>query len=173
MKRFIPLVFFNIVVSTCAYAGSSSLTIYAGSRLAHPSYSSDESNAGFAVIRDTVPLVLQQGYNDILAPTVSPMLDPASVILRDPTGKSDFRILLQKFRADALTEQAMLARFEGQTIPFRIHEEEKVREVMCKIVRAGYWKRSSGSVEQTSEPIIEIDGRYRFSLPGTPVFPKL
>lgn len=87
--------------------------------------------------------MLQQGDNDIVAPPVSPLLDPASVILRDSTGKSDFRIFLQKFRADALTQQVMLAQFEGQTIPFRIQEEQKTREVMGKIIRAGYWKRSS------------------------------
>jgi hypothetical protein len=172
MKRFVFAAFVASAVCT-AQAAPPSLTVYAATRSSSPSSSYDESHSGFAVVRDTVPLVLQQGDNDILAPSISPMLDPASVILRDPTGKSDFRILLQKFRADALTEQTMLERFEGQTIPFRIHEEEKVREVMGKIVRAGYWKRSGGSVEQASEPIIEIDGRYRFTLPGTPVFPKL
>jgi hypothetical protein len=175
MKRLIPLVFFNIVVCALsnAYASSPSLTIYAGSRLAHPSYSSEESKAGFAVIRDTVPLTLQQGDNDILAPPISPMLDPVSVILRDPTGKSDFRILFQKFKANALTEQAMLERFEGQTIPFQVREGDKVREVMGKIIRAGYWNRSNSSVDQTTAPIIEIDGRYVFAVPGTAVFPKL
>ncbi len=172
MNRFLPL-FLLVFASSSVYAGSPSLTIYARSRLARPSYSSEESNAGFAVVRDTVPLVLQQGNNDILAPLVSPMLDPASVILRDPTGKFDFRILLQKFRADALTEQSMLTRFEGQTIPFQVKEGDKVREVMGKIVRAGYWNRSGSSVDQTSAPIIEIEGRYMFTAPGTPIFPKL
>ncbi len=172
MNRFLPL-FLLVFASSSVYAGSPSLTIYARSRLARPSYSSEESNAGFAVVRDTVPLVLQQGDNDILAPLVSPMLDPASVILRDPTGKFDFRILLQKFRADALTEQSMLTRFEGQTIPFQVKEGDKVREVMGKIVRAGYWNRSGSSVDQTSAPIIEIEGRYMFTAPGTPIFPKL
>ncbi|MEY2559559.1 MAG: hypothetical protein QOE34_2984, partial [Verrucomicrobiota bacterium] len=48
-----------------------------------------------------------------------------------------------------------------------------MREVMGKIVRAGYWNRSGDSVEKAHEPIIEMDGRYVFRLPGTPVFPKL
>jgi hypothetical protein len=149
---------FLVCASSSAHAGSPTLTVY---------------NAGFAVVRDTVPLVLKQGDNDVLAPRVSPFLDPASVMLRDPTGKSDFRILLQKFRANVLTEKMMLTRFEGQTIPFRIQKEGKIEEVTGKIIRAGYWRRSSDSVEERSEPIIEIDGRYVFSLPGTPVFPKL
>lgn len=164
---------FFVWASSNVYADSPSLTVYAATRSSRTSSSYEESNAGFAVVRDNAPLVLQQGDNDILAPRVSPMLDPVSVMLRDPTGKSDFRILQQKFRADALTEQSMLSRFEGQTIPFRIHQEQNTREVMGKIIRAGYWKRSSDSVEKASEPIIEIDGRYVFSLPGTPVFPKL
>jgi hypothetical protein len=108
-------------LSSSAYAGSPSLTVYAAPRSSRTSYG--ESNAGFAVVRDTIPLALQQGDNEVLAPPVSPMLDPASVILRDPTGKSDFRILLQKFRADPLTQETMLARFEGQTIPFQIRQE--------------------------------------------------
>lgn len=175
MKRTIRLLFFNILfwVWSSAHAGSPSLTVYAASARSSRGSSYDESTAGFAVVRDTVPLVLQPGENDILAPPISPMLDPVSVILRDPTGKSDFRILQQKFRANALTEQAMLVRFEGQTIPFQIHEGDKVREVMGKILRAGYWNRSNNSVENTEAPIIEIDGRYVFSVPGTPVFPKL
>ena len=157
MNRFIFFAIFTSAVWT-THAASPTLTVY---------------NAGFAVVRDTIPLVLQQGENDVLCPPVSPLLDPASVMLRDPTGKAEFRIILQKFRADALTEQAMLARFEGQTLAFQIREDGRTREVMGKIIRAGYWRRSSGSVDQTSDPIIEVDGRVVFSLPGTAVFPKL
>jgi hypothetical protein len=165
------LLLLMLASSTSSYAEPPSLTVYAASRSSRPG--SGESNAGFAVIRDTIPLVLQQGDNDILAPAVSPMLDPVSVMLRDRTGKSDFRILQQKFRADVLTEQTMLTRFEGQTIPFRIHEGQSMREVEGKIVRAGYWNRSGESVEKEHQPIIQMDGRYVFRLPGTPIFPKI
>src|SRR5688572_28154496 len=92
--------------SAPGYAESPSLTVYAASRDSRAS-GREESNAGFAVIREMVPLVLEQGENDILAPAVSPMLDPVSVMLFDRTGKAGFRILQQKFRADALTEQTM------------------------------------------------------------------
>lgn len=166
------LILFLILASSTSYAQSPSLTVYSASRSSRSS-SSAESNAGFAVVRDQVPLNLKQGENDIPAPPVSPMLDPVSVILFDRTGKSDFRILQQKFRADVLTQQAMLARFEGETIPFRINEGQSTREVMGKIIRAGYWNRSGGSVEKEHAPVIEMEGRYVFSLPGTPVFPKL
>src|ERR1700704_670526 len=93
-----------MLASSTNYAESPSLTVYAASGSPRPS-SYGESNAGFAVVRETVPIALQQGDNDILAPAVSPMLDPVSVMLSDRTGKSDFRILQQKFRADVLTEQ--------------------------------------------------------------------
>ncbi|HEX4630121.1 MAG TPA: hypothetical protein VH188_04085 [Chthoniobacterales bacterium] len=171
MRRRLITIFF-IVTSSAVYAGSTALTVYAPSQASHSS-GSDDSTSGFALVRDTIPLVLQQGENDIVAPVISPSLDPASVMLRDPTGKNDFRILLQQFRSDALTEQAMLARFEGQTISFLIREGDKTREVPGKVVRAGYWQRSSDSLDETSAPIIELDGRYIFATPGTPIFPKL
>ncbi|HVF71207.1 MAG TPA: hypothetical protein VM940_06330 [Chthoniobacterales bacterium] len=158
--------------SSTSYAESINLTIYAASGSSRSS-SSGESNAAFAVVRQTISLILQQGENDVVAPAVSPMLDPVSVILFDHSGKSDFRIVQQQFRADVLTEQKMLSRHEGQTIPFRLQEEQGTREVMGKIVRAGYWNRSGDSVEKANEPIIEMDGRYVFRLPGTPIFPKL
>src|SRR3954469_17859822 len=121
-------------------AGSVSLTVYAGSRSSSRNYT--DSNSGFAVVRQTIPLDLQKGDNDIVAPTVSPFLDSASVILRDPTGKSEFHILLQKFRAKALNQESMLASLEGQTIPFRING----KEVPGKIIRAEYWNRTANSV---------------------------
>src|SRR4051812_35528363 len=113
MKRLFSVVLFAVLfpLASNLRASSPSLTIYAASaRSSRGSPAYDESSAGFAVVRDIVPLVLQQGDNDILAPSVSPMLDPASIMLRDPTGKSGFQILMQKFRANALTEQSMLAR---------------------------------------------------------------
>src|SRR3954462_9129132 len=109
------LVFLLVVLLSSSVKAAPHITIY---------------NSGFAVMRDTISLSLAQGDNEVVCPPVSPFLDPASVMLRDPTGKADFRIVLQKFRADVLSEQSMLAHFEGQTIPFRIHEHEKDREVM-------------------------------------------
>jgi len=156
------------VVSTLV-AAPPSLTIYSAQR--ENNYSSE--GHGFGVVRETIPLTLQAGENDMLCPRVSPFLDPASVMLHDPTGRADFRILQQKFNDNVLTEHAMLERYEGQAIPFQVSEGGKNREVMGKIIRAGYWDRSRNSVDQTSDPIIEIDGRIVFKLPGTAIFPKL
>ncbi|HJT81956.1 MAG TPA: hypothetical protein VJ719_12220 [Chthoniobacterales bacterium] len=147
-----------LLATSAAYAAAPSLTIY---------------NGGFAVVRDVLPLNLQSGENEVLCAAVSPFLDPASVMLRDPAGKADFRIVMQKFRADVLTEESMLARFEGQTIPFQTHEDGKRKEVMAKIVRAGYWVRSSGSVDHRSDPIFDVDGKLSFTAPGSAIFPRL
>jgi hypothetical protein len=167
------IIFILLAGATSVLYAGPNLTVYAPTQSSRTRSSSDDSTQGFASVRDIVPLNLAEGNNDVVAPTVSPLLDPASVMLRDRTGKADFRILLQQFRSDVLTDQAMLARFEGQTIPFLVREGEKSREVMGKIIRAGYWKRSGDNVEETVAPIIEVDGRYMFAMPGTPIFPKL
>src|SRR5689334_793309 len=83
--------------------GPVGLTVYGGSRSSSRSYGG--SNGGVAVVRQSIPLDLAKGDNDIIAPTVSPFLDPASVILRDPSGRSEFHILLQKFRPNALSQE--------------------------------------------------------------------
>ncbi len=43
-------------------------------------------NQNFAVVRDTVPLNLQAGENDVSFADTTAHLEPDSVILRDPTG---------------------------------------------------------------------------------------
>lgn len=163
---------FLVGATTVLHAGPN-LTVYAPAQSSRTRSSSDDATQGFASVRDTVPLTLQEGDNEIVGPPVSPLLDPASVMLRDRTGTTDFRVVLQQFRSDVLTDQAMMARFEGQTIAFLVREGEKSHEVIGKIIRAGYWKRSGENVEETFAPIIEVDGRYVFTAPGTPIFPKL
>lgn len=147
-----------VFCSGIALAADPSLTVY---------------NAGFAVVREPISLDLHAGVNQVRCPAVTPLLDPASVMLRDPAGKAEFRIVEQKFRGAVLTEHAMLKRFEGQSLPFQIRGDGKNTEVGGKIVRAGYWRRSGSTVEESSEPIIDVGGKIFFNLPGTPVFPGL
>lgn len=126
-------------------------------------------NSGFAVVRDTVPLDLQAGENAVHYRKVTEQIDPGSVILRDPTGQTSLRILEQKFRAEALKQETMIELFEGQSIPFRVFDAAGVKEVVGKIVRANVAERYGGR----SGPIVEVDGKYMFELPGSPLFPKL
>lgn len=126
-------------------------------------------SSGFAVVRDSVSLDLQPGENQVRYGLVTEQIDPASVILRDPTGAVPLHILEQKFRSSALKQERMLELFEGQTIPFRFYDQAGTREVPAKIVRAKTTERYGGYAGL----IIEMEGKYLFDMPGIPVFPKL
>ncbi len=65
-------------------------------------------NQNFAVVRDTVPLDLKAGDNDIRYTGATAQVEPDSVILRDPTGKHSLQIVEQNYRNDPVS-QALLA----------------------------------------------------------------
>ena len=126
-------------------------------------------NQGFAVVRDSVPLDLKAGISKAHFSGMTAQAETDSVILRDPAGKVKFQILEQAYRNDPVSSGLMLQLNEGKTIGFEIREPNKPnRSVQGKIIRSGY-----GVGGQTSQPIIEVDGNLRFSLPGEPLFPAL
>jgi len=136
-------------------AGEPALTIY---------------NQNFAVVRDTVPLDLKEGVNNIRFADMTATAETDSVILRDPTGKVKLQVLEQNYRNDPVSQSLLLSINEGKTIEFFIKEPNKPdRTVQGKIIRSGY---GAGGQNQT-QPIIEIDGKLQFSLPGEPRFPAL
>jgi hypothetical protein len=116
-------------------------------------------NGGFALVRQPIQLDLRVGTNEVATTAVTRSLDPASVILRDPSRKADWQIIEQRFRSEPITEQRMLSRMEGQTIPFRWRDHGEMREVQGKILRGEMEGR------QRAEAIIEVDGKLQFSLP--------
>jgi hypothetical protein len=125
-------------------------------------------NEDFAVVRDSVPLDLKQGINEIQYDGATLLLEPDSVVLRDKSGKP-LQILEQNYRNDPLTQGYLLSLFEGQTLDFTVREEEKPdRVIQAKILRSGY-EASGGN----SEPVMEVDGKIQFGLPGKPQFPSL
>lgn len=128
-------------------------------------------NQDFAIIRDTVKLDLRAGVNDVRYSDVALFAEPSSVILRDPSGKTDLQIQEQSFRGSAVTQETMLAWFEGQTIDFLRYDEGKSHVIPGKIIRSGRVK--SAPDEPPLQPIIEVDGKTQFELPGTPLFPHL
>lgn len=132
-------------------------------------------NDDFAVIRDTIKLDLKAGLNDVRYADAALFPEPSSVILRDPTGKTDLQIEEQAFRGSNITQETMLAWFEGQTIDFVRYEQGKSQVIPGKIIRSGRQKIRSGDSEkeQAVLPIIEVDGKTQFELPGTPRFPNL
>lgn len=148
-------------------------------------------NQNFAVVRDTVPLDLKSGVNNVSYAEATAHVEPDSVILRDPTGNHSFQILEQNYRNDPVSQELLLSLFEGKTIDFEINNQfngqsqEKI--VQGKIIRSGYvphysamqsygYEYQQAQMAMTSEagqPIVEVDGKIRFGLPGTPLFPDL
>ncbi|MBL9077433.1 MAG: hypothetical protein JNL08_08020 [Planctomycetes bacterium] len=148
-------------------------------------------NQDFAVVRDRIALKLQQGINDVQFVGVTTHLEPDSVVLRDPTGRVPLAVLEQNYRADTISQGLLLQHFEGKEIDFLIFDRDgQERTVRGRIVRSGYSPNFGAAQRYGNQffarqaalgdpaggggsPIIEVDGRLRFSLPGQPLFPAL
>jgi len=153
--RYLVMLVSAVFSPSVALAASPSLTIY---------------NQNFAVVRDTVSLDLKSGINEVSFSGMTAMAETDSVILRDPGGKVKFQILEQAYRNDPVSSGLMLHFNEGKTIDFFVRESNKPdHKVSGKIIRSGYGPGGRGA----GQPIIEVDGNLRFSLPGEPVFPSL
>ena len=123
-------------------------------------------NQNFAVVRGTVPLELKPGVNQIHFSGLTAQADASSVVLRDPKGAATFQILEQNYRSNAISQALMLAQFEGQTIDFLVHQPSQPDTTVAgKIIRSG--------TRSNAQPLIEVNGKLRFELPGVPLFPKL
>lgn len=126
-------------------------------------------NQNFAVVRELVPLDLKAGVNQVNFSGATTQVEADSVVLRDVTGKVALRILEQSYRADAASEGLLLSLNEGKTLDFLARDRDaKEYVVKGRVIRSGY--NSAGSA---ATPIIEVEGKLRFSLPGQPVFPSL
>src|ERR1700692_252307 len=96
-------------------------------------------NQNFAVVRDTVPLDLKQGVNDVSFVDTTAHLEPDSVILRDASGKLKLQILEQNYRNDPVSQELLLSLFEGKTIEFLVKQTDKPDQIVQgKIIRSGY-----------------------------------
>ena len=144
-------------------------------------------NQDFAVVRQEVPLDLQAGTTSVRLTDITAHVEPDSVILRDPSGKHPLQVLEQNYRADPVSEALLLSLYEGKTISFLVRTGDKQEVIPGKIIRSGYvphdsmaesrfgaqYYQSQMAYAQNSQPIVEIDGKVRFGLPGTPMFPAL
>ena len=143
-----------VVPALTTFAADPALTIY---------------NQNFAVVRDAVPLDRKAGVNDARFAGVTAQVEPDSVILRDPTGKAPLQILEQNYRNDPVSQELLLSLFEGKTLNFVEHEAQKADRVVAgKVIRSGYVPGG-----QSVQPVIEVEGKLQFSLPGEPRFPTL
>ncbi len=123
-------------------------------------------------MRDVVPLDLQQGVNQVRVADTTAHLEPDSVILRDPKTGLKLSILEQNYRADPISAGLLLQLNEGKEIEFFVREPSKPdRIVKGKVIRSGYERYNRGA--EASQPVIEVDGKLQFSLPGEPRFPAL
>jgi hypothetical protein len=118
-------------------------------------------NQDFAVARTTVDLNLKTGPNQITTTNVTSQLEPDSVVLRDPTGKTAFQVTEQNYDAGVIDQNSLLQKFEGKTIQFSQGRtpDGKPITVDGRIIRA------------SQQPLIEVNGLMQFQLPGTPLFP--
>ncbi len=143
-----------LVAASLSLAAGPALTIY---------------NQDFAVVRETIPLELQAGSNHFNFSGVTTQVEPDSVVLRDAAGKVTLRILEQSYRADAASQGLLLAMNEGKQLEFLVTDQDKKEHtVKGRVIRSGH--RADGAA---STPIVEVDGKLRFSLPGQPIFPSL
>lgn len=170
-KKFFQIIAVILFIGCIAHA-EPSLTIY---------------NQDFAVVRDRLDLDLRKGENEVSVTDITAHLEPDSVILRDPTGKRAIQILEQNYRSDPVSQGLLLNLYEGKEIDFLINAGQgEFKTMRGKIIRSGYIPHQSGinrygsqyarrqyATSMNSQPIIEVDGRLRFSLPGQPLFPAL
>jgi hypothetical protein len=146
-------------------------------------------NQNFAVVREVIPLDLQPGTNRVQFAGATAHVEPDSVILRDPAGRRAIQILEQNYRGDPLSQALLLSLFEGKTIEFIVGLGNGTTKLVSgKIVRSGYVPHSAAysrygsqyaanqyamTADGGGQPIVEIDGKLMFQMPGQPVFPTL
>lgn len=147
-------------------------------------------NEKFAVVRQTLALDLRSGTNHVEVSDITGHLEPDSVILRPTDSDRRLQILEQNYRNDAVTQQLLLSLYEGKTIDFLVPDAGgRQRVVQGKIIRSGFVPHSSLAYTTygqqyfqvqyafqesgAEQPIVEVDGKLQFSLPGQPVFPAL
>jgi hypothetical protein len=166
-----------ILISAWCFAqqeSSPSLTIY---------------NQNFAVVRQSVPLDLKTGVNHVLFSDITAHAEPESVVLRELSG-GHLQILEQNYRNDPISEGLLLNLFEGKTLDFDVGNDSQGHPVIVqgRVVRSGYvphveaYQRygqqyAMAQMTMTSggagQPVIEVNGKLQFNLPGRPIFPSL
>ena len=168
MRARFAVVFFFCASLFAQQTAQPSLTIY---------------NQDFAVVRQEIPLDLKAGVNQVNVSDITMHLEPDSVILRDPSGRHMVNVLEQNYRADPISEPMLLSLYEGQTIDFQAGEGKIIKG---KVIRSGYVRHDYFAMNRygqnyyqqqmvagSEQPVIEVDGQLRFSLPGIPIFPRL
>lgn len=140
------------LLSVSQLMASPSLTIY---------------NGDFAVVRDNIELNLKKGNNQVRYQDITYQMEADSVVLRPSVSNWKIKIDEQNYLSRPINEALLLQHFEGKTIDFEIQRNKETQIVSGKIIRSGH----GGNYNNT--PIIEMEGKTRFGLPGRPLFPAL
>jgi hypothetical protein len=135
-------------------------------------------NQSFAVARTSIDLDLHPGINEITTARVTSMLEPDSVVLRDPSGKRAIHVVEQNYDAAVVSQEWLLEKYEGKTIDFQVTTPQGTQTVQGKIIRAGFNRQPMYTFDgqyqngQQAQPLIEVNGKMQFQLPGLPLFPS-
>ncbi len=169
-----PLLFALLALSTAG--AQTQLTVY---------------NQNFATVKERRVLELVKGQNEVRVADITAHLEPESVVLRHLRQPDSIQILEQNYEADPLSEGLLLRKSEGKVLDFEISQpqtgEKKI--IKGKILRSGYIPHTSAlqrygqqyqfnqmvysSPEGGGQPIVEVDGKIQFGLPGKPIFDAL
>lgn len=179
MRQALVVVVCAAVVTTAAVAAEEAsrpqLTIY---------------NQNFALVKENRSFVLKAGMNEVRVTDVTSQLEPESVVLRDPADPKSLRIVEQNYEGDPLSEGFLLRQYEGKTLAFEVRNPATGKpEIRTgRVIRSGYvphpnaWQTFGGEFAARQQailsggggsPIVEVDGKLQFSLPGQPLFEAL
>ena len=148
-------------------------------------------NQNFATVKESRSFDLKKGDNEVRVTDITAHLEPASVVLRDLKIPDGIQIIEQNYESDPLGEGLLLRKSEGKTLDFEITlpqtGEKKI--VKGKLLRSGYVPHASAyqtygpqyyagqmlmaSPQGGGQPIVEVDGKIQFGLPGRPIFDAL
>jgi hypothetical protein len=166
---------FSIVLAVAAQA-QTQLTIYSDN---------------FAAVKQTRTLTLARGENEIRVTDITAHLEPESVIVRTLRQADSVRIIEQNYESDPLSQGLLLRKWEGKLLDFEVTlpQTGEKRIVQGRILRSGYVPHTSafqrygnqyayrqvayGNPQGGGEPIVEVDGKIQFGLPGKPIFDAL
>ena len=173
MKSFVMAV--AVFLFASAVSAQTNLTIY---------------NQNFAVVKEDRVFKLRKGENEVRLTEITRHLEPESVMLRDLSFPDSIQILEQNYESQPLSEGLLLSKLEGKEIEFEIVDPETKKKEIKKgiLVRSGYvphtqaygrfgqqyaYRQQAYSSGPSSQPIVLVDGKIRFGLPGKPTFAEL
>src|SRR6267142_2355753 len=132
-------------------------------------------NQDFALVRMVRSLRVKEGESEARVSGVTAALEPDSVVLRDRQDPKGLRILEQNYEGDPLSPGFMLRLHEGKVVAFQTQNPAtgKKEIVTGRVIRSGYAAPQLESPAGGLTPIVEVEGKIQFSLPGEPLFDAL